>query len=100
MAQISIEELYRGEGGAYELVEWRQILVGGKEYAPGLRAFVFERGGKRVVAYWHTSGRGSFVLKDAESTVIEAENLKYFETDMSVADATKAFAESVPAKNL
>ena len=88
--------LFLRPDGTYELVEWRQILVGGKEYAPGLRAFVFERGGKRVVAYWHTAGRGSFVLKDAASTVIEAEGLKYFETDMSVAEATKAFAESVP----
>jgi len=38
------------------------------------------------------------VLKDASSTVVEAEGLKYFETDMSVAEATKAFAESVPTK--
>ena len=90
--------LFLRPDGTYELVEWRQILVGGKEYAPGLRAFIFERGGKRVVAYWHTFGRGSFMLKDASSTVVEAEGLKYFETDMSVAEATKAFAESVPAK--
>ena len=88
--------LFLRPDGTYELVEWRQILVGGKEYAPGLRAFIFERGGKRVVAYWHTFGRGSFMLKDASSTVVEAEGLKYFETDMSVAEATKAFAESVP----
>ena len=91
--------LYRDGSASYELVEWRQILVGGKEHATGLRAFVFERGGKRIVAYWHTSGSGRFVLKDEASTVIEAENLKYFETDMSVAEVTMAFAESMPQKN-
>jgi hypothetical protein len=92
--------LYKAkEGAPYELVEWRQIPVGGKEYAPGLRVFLFERGGKRVVAYWHTSGRARYVLKDAASTVVEAEGLKYFETDMSAADAEKAFAESVLAKD-
>ena len=89
--------LYRNESGEYELHEWRQIPIGGKTMEPGLRAFVFERGGKRVVAYWHTFGSGRFVLKDAARTTIEAADLKYFETDMSEEEATRAFAESVPS---
>ena len=88
--------LYKNESGEYELVEWRQIPIGGKTLAPGLRAFIFERGGKRVVAYWHTCGNGRFALKDAAHTVVDAGDLKYFVTDMSAEDATKAFAESVP----
>ncbi len=88
--------LYKNESGEYELVEWRQIPIGGKTLAPGLRAFIFERGGKRVVAYWHTCGRGRYVLKDAASTVVDAGDLKYFETDMSADEATRAFAESTP----
>ena len=76
----------------------RKIPVGGEKYAPGLRAFIFERGGKRVVAYWHTFGSGRFVLADPVSTVIEAAGLKYFETDLSAEAAAKAFAESKPAR--
>ena len=90
--------LYKNEDGGYELVEWRQIPVGGHKDAPGLRAFMFERGGKRVVAYWHTFGSGRFVLNDAASTVVEAAGLKYFETDMSADAAFRAFAESKPTE--
>lgn len=97
-SQTREHHLYLNANGEYELVEWRQIPVGGELLKPGLRAFVFERGGRRVVAYWHTSGSGRFVLADAASTVVDAADLKYFETDLSEAAVVKAFAESVPAK--
>ncbi len=86
--------LYLNEAGGYELVEWKQIPVGGGRLVPGLRAFLFERGGKRVVAYWHTSGRARYVLADEAGTEIEAEGLKYFKTDLSAAAAEAAFMNS------
>ena len=86
--------LYLNEAGGYELVEWKQIPVGGGKLVPGLRAFLFERGGKRVVAYWHTSGRARYVLADETGTEIEAEGLKYFKTDLSAAAAEAAFMNS------
>ena len=86
--------LYLNEAGGYELVEWRQIPVGGERHSPGLRAFLFERAGDRVVAYWHTSGRARYALADGAGTVVEAEGLKYFRTGLSAAAATEAFANS------
>ena len=86
--------LYVNEKGGYELVEWAQIPIGGDRMAPGLRAFVFERGGKRVVAYWHTSGRAKYVLADDAGTVIDAEGVKYFETSLSADLIRAAFANA------
>ena len=53
--------------------------------APHLRGFVFERGGRRVVAYWHTcgSGRASVAIgKDGSESVIDLGGLRYLETDL------------------
>ncbi|MBR3222115.1 MAG: hypothetical protein IKF72_07755 [Kiritimatiellae bacterium] len=86
--------LYLNEAGGYELVNWKQIPIGGGKFTPGLRAFLFEREGKRVVAYWHTSGRARYALADGAGTEIEAEGLKYFKTDLSTTAATDAFANS------
>ena len=86
--------LYLNEKGEYELVEWEQIPIGGETLAPGLRAFMFERGGKRVVAYWHTFGRAKYALADDARTVIEAEGLKYFETSLSADAVRAAFAKA------
>ena len=86
--------LYLNERGEYELVEWTQIPIGGDKMAPGLRAFVFERGGKRVVAYWHTFGRAQYALADEAGTVIDAEGLKYFETSLSADAVRAAFAKA------
>ena len=86
--------LYFNEAGGYELVEWKQIPVGGGKLSPGLRAFLFECGGKRIVAYWHTSGRARYVLADEAGTEIDAEGLKYFKTDLSAAAVMDVFANS------
>lgn len=69
----------------------------GEALAPGLRAFMFERGGKRVVAYWHTFGRAKYALADDAGTVIEADGLKYFETSLSAAAVRAAFANATIA---
>ena len=86
--------LFNNGNDNFELVEWKQILIGGAEYAHGLRAFAFERGGKCVVAYWHTSGEGKYELADESKTVIEAGNLKYFTSDKTRAEVEKAFKSS------
>ena len=90
--------LYLNEKGEYELVEWMQIPIGGETLAPGLRAFMFERGGKRVVAYWHTFGRAKYALADDAGTVIEAEGLKYFESSLSADAVRAAFAKATIAQ--
>ena len=90
--------LYLNEAGGYELVEWKQIPIGGKKLSPGLRAFLFERGGERVVAYWHTCGRARYALADEAGTEIEAEGLKYFKTGLPAAEVAGAFANSREVK--
>ena len=86
--------LYLNEAGGYELVEWKQIPIGGGKISPGLRAFLFEYGGKRVVAYWHTYGGARYTLADEVGTEIDAEGLKYFKTDLSAAAVMDVFANS------
>lgn len=82
--------LYQNDRGGYELLEWRQIRV-----AVGLdadvRAFLFERNGKRVVAYWHTKSAGTLRLADG-LPALEAEGLKYWETDLPKEKVEAAFA--------
>ena len=89
--------LYLDEKGEYELVEWRQIHLSDVETARCLRAFLFERKGRRYVAYWHLTGRGRFVLADGAGTEIEAGNLAYYVTDASAAEAERAFARASAA---
>ena len=86
--------LYLNEAGEYELVEWKQIPIGGGKLSSGLRAFLFECGGKRIVAYWHTSGRARYALADGAGTEIEAEGLQYFKTDLSAVATADAFMNS------
>ena len=88
--------LYRTAEGAYELVEWEQVRVGGQEHAPGLRAFLFERNGRRVVAYWHTSGEARYALDDGKGTLVRAGRLRYHETDAARDAVEKAFAGARP----
>lgn len=90
--------LYLNDAGGYELVEWKQIPIGGGKLSSGLRAFLFEYGGKRVVAYWHTSGRARYALADEAGTEIEAEGLKYFKTGLSAEAVADAFANSREVK--
>ena len=80
-----------GQGG-YDLLEWEQLDVAGGKWTP-VRAFLFERNGKRVVAYWHVSGKGRLELAGGVGT-LEAENMKYFTTDFSAAAGRAAFAEA------
>ena len=80
-----------GKGG-YDLVEWRQLDVAGGKWKP-VRAFVYERGGKRVVAYWHVADKARLVLPDG-LPVLAAENMKTWETDLSEAELASAFSRA------
>ena len=74
----------------YELVEWKQLDVAGGKWTH-VRAFIFERNGKRVVAYWHTHDRARLVFAKPldGAAFLDAEGMKYFETSLS-ADAVRA----------
>ncbi|MBQ2631707.1 MAG: hypothetical protein IJG13_18685 [Kiritimatiellae bacterium] len=75
--------------GAYDLVEWEQLAVsGGKSTA--VRAFLYERGGRRVVEYWHVFGAAALKLPDGR--LLEAANVKTYETEASRDDVKALFA--------
>ena len=85
--------LYRNEKGGYELLEWSQLDVAGDKWSR-VRAFAFERGGKRVVAYWDIADRSTVTLARPldHKTELIAENLAYLETGASMEDIREAFA--------
>ena len=78
-----------GKGG-YELVEWRQLDVAGGKWTP-VRAFVYEKAGRRHVVYWHIADKARLVLPGGLPT-LEAENMKTWETDLSEPEIVRAFA--------
>ena len=80
-----------GKGG-YDLVEWRQLAVAGGLSTP-VRAFVYERAGKRVVAYWHVADRARLVLPDG-LPVLEASDMRTWETDLAESAVADAFARA------
>ena len=77
--------------GAYDLVEWEQIAVAGGKDAE-VRAFLYERGGRRVVEYWHVSGVATLVLPDGSE--LSAGAVKTYETTKSRYDVKSAFASA------
>ena len=85
--------LYLNARGEYELLEWKQLDVAGGKWTD-VRAFMFERGGKRVVAYWHIHDCARLVFAaplDGMSS-LDCEGMKYFETELSADEVRRAFA--------
>ena len=83
--------LYLNEKGEYELYEIEMLVP---EDAAGLRAFLFERNGRRVIAYWHTSGKGDYSLPlgaGGENVTLHAEGIRYFATELPREAVVKAF---------
>ncbi|MBQ3341149.1 MAG: hypothetical protein IJG84_04590 [Kiritimatiellae bacterium] len=84
----------------YELVEWKQLDVAGGKWSD-VRAFMFERNGRRVVAYWHVRDRGRLVFAVPLDgvTSLDAAGMKYFETGLPAETVRAAFAvaRTVPA---
>ena len=86
--------LYLNARGECELHEITMLPT--PEKAPKLRGFVFERNGRRVVAYWHTCADGRFTaaLGDGGATVeLAAGDLKYLETDLSQNEVERNWRE-------
>ena len=98
MLKSSTQEhhLYLNEKGEYELhgIEMLPVSTGVQH----LRGFVFERNGKRIVAYWHTCGEGSFSVplsRGDRPCSLHAAGIKYLETDFSVTEVKAAFSKAV-----
>ena len=88
--------LYLNEKGEYELhgIEMLPVSNG----AQHLRGFVFERNGKRVVAYWHTCAEGSFSVplsRGDRPCKLYAAGMKYLETEHSVEEVKGAFCKAI-----
>jgi hypothetical protein len=63
--------------------------------APNARAFVFARGGKRMIAYWHTNGSGKLEVDlGCGVKTHELGDLKYLTTPLSVAEVKAAWASA------
>ncbi len=69
-------------------------MAGGKW--TNVRAFVYEHGGKRVVAYWHVNDKARLVFASPLDGVaaLDAADMKLFETDLSEEAVRAAFAEA------
>ena len=87
--------LYMDADGKYELVEWRQLDVAGGRQTK-IRAFLFERNGKRVVAYWHVHDRARLVFAQPLDGVssLDAAGVKYWETTLPSASVRAAFSNA------
>jgi hypothetical protein len=82
--------LYMDEKGNYELHEISMLPTSAG--APMARGFIFERCGKRVIACWHTHGKGKVAIDLGKSEkVYELSALRYIETDLSADDAKSAW---------
>ena len=85
--------LYLNEKGEYELCDIEMLPT--PEKAKNLRGFVFERNGRRTVAYWHTSGAGTAKLAlgaGGATRALAVDKLRYLETGLSKDAVVKAFA--------
>ena len=76
--------LYVNEKGEYELHEIE--MLPSPENARNVRAFLFERAGRRVVAYWHASGACRLAVsldgKGADG-MFPADGIRYIATPLS-----------------
>ena len=89
-SQTQEHHLYINEKGEYELLEMELLATPAK--APNTRAFIFERNGKRMIAYWHTNGAAKLAVNLGEAKTVELSGIKYLETSLSLAEAKLAWA--------
>ena len=80
--------LFTDEAGAYELVEIEMLPTPAD--AKHLRGFLFVRGGKRIVACWHTAGEGT--LDWALGPKEKLAGIRYFITEGSRETVRAAWA--------
>jgi hypothetical protein len=84
--------LYLNEKGEYELLEMEMLPTPAK--AANTRAFIFERDGKRMIAYWHTSASAKLSVDLGKPATVALDKLRYLETSLSLADAKAAWAKA------
>ena len=90
--------LYLNDKGEYELHEIEMLPTPAK--AADARAFLFERGGKRVLAYWHMSGAGRLSIAlgaDGAKREVEFDRIRYIETDLPKEAVKAAYAAAEQA---
>jgi len=84
--------LYVNERGEYELFEIEMLPT--PAAAPFMRGFAFEREGRRIVAYWHTSGAGRARIDLGDgAVVVPVDKLRYLDTALPMPSVRKSFAE-------
>ena len=80
--------------GSYALYPFEMLPTPSK--ASAIRAYLFERHGKRVIAYWHTTGSGTLTLPVGENGAAvsrPADKLQYWETDLSAGAVRSAYSK-------
>ena len=85
--------LYQNAEGGYELHEIEMLPTPAK--AKDVRGFLFERGGRRMIACWHTSGSSKFAIALDRAESVELAGMRYFETSLSRAAAKAAWSAAV-----
>ena len=91
---VQEHHLYLNEKGEYELHEIEMLPT--PERAPGIRGFLFERGGQRIVACWHTSGSAKVSAalgKGGAAVELDVSGLRYISTDLPRDAVLKAVRE-------
>ena len=88
-----VKSRYLNEKGEYELCDIEMLPTPAR--AANLRGFLFERNGRRVIAYWHTCGSGMAKVAlgaGGKTLALEANRLRYCETGLSKDEVVRAFA--------
>ena len=85
--------LYLNEKGGYELCEIEMLPT--PTQAKDVRAFLFERNGKRTVAYWHMSGSGRLAVALGGKDEVALDRLRYLETSLPRAEVKAVWAKAV-----
>ena len=92
--------LYLNEKGEYELHEIEMLPT--PEKAKAVRAFVFTRGGKTVLACWHTSGEGKLEIvlgADGKKAAVPISGIRYLESSLPLERVKAAYAASEMRKD-
>ena len=87
--------LYLNAKGEYELHEIEMLPA--PSQAKNARGFIFERGGRRVIACWHMNGSGELSIDLCSPMRVPLAGLRYLETDLPAARAKAAWAAATLA---
>ena len=83
--------LYVNDSGEHELHPIEMLPAPAK--APNARAFIFERSGVRMIAYWHTSGAAKLeVALDGATKAVPLDNVRYLATTLPKEAAKAAWS--------